>query len=128
MAGTDRLQWHSREHFLSFAARAMRQVLVDEARKRRYQKRRPSGGRCETLVEGMALSDRPPLHILDLDTVLTKLEERAPRKALVVQLRFFAGMTVPEAALALEVSEATVHREWRSAKAWLAKALEGVRS
>ncbi len=118
----ERLRWRNRAHFLSFAARVMRQVLIDEARRRRYQKRRREGGRV-TLADHLALTDPPAVDLLDLDRALGELAGYDPRKAELVELRFFGGLGVEEAAEVLGLSSATVNREWRAARAWLAKAL-----
>ncbi|MEM7050041.1 MAG: ECF-type sigma factor [Acidobacteriota bacterium] len=117
------ITWRDRHHFLRTAARAMRRVLVDWARHRGYQKR---GGERQrvTLAEGHAL-DFPGLpEVLDLDLALRRLEGFDGRKARLVELRLFAGMTIEEAAPALGISTATVSREWRAARAWLAKLLQ----
>jgi RNA polymerase sigma factor (TIGR02999 family) len=116
--------WHSTPHFLSFAARVMRQILVDEARRRHYLKRRLPGGEAVTLVEGAAAVLPRPVDILDLDQALDDLEVLDARKAKIVQMRFFGGLTLEEVAEELGLSAATVHREWRSARAWLARQLE----
>jgi RNA polymerase sigma factor (TIGR02999 family) len=115
--------WRSRAHFLSFAARVMRQVLIDEARSRRYLKRRRDGGRI-TLADELVQAEPPGVDALDLDRALRELAAYDPRKTALVELRFFGGLSIEEAAEALDVSIATVNREWRAARAWLAKALE----
>ena len=123
LAPGNALEWKNRGHFLSCAARAMRRVLVDLARRKGYQKRSPPGGFLNTLVDGDALAVPRPVDVLDLDRALIRLEGFDARKAAIVHLRFFGGMSVAEVAEALALSEATVYREWRGARAWLAKAL-----
>ena len=115
-----------RAHFKHIAARAMRQVLVDEARTRKAAKR--GGGQAPvTLEEALAPDSRElgPLELIDLDRALSELETVDPRAARVVDCRFFGGMEVEETAAALGISTATVKRDWRLARAWLARALEG---
>ena len=104
-----------RHHFLAIAARAMRQVLVDEARHRNAEKR---GGGWErtTLGDGAWAKEFDPDGVLALEEALAALE---PRQRQVVECRFFAGMELPEIAAALNVSERTVRRDWLKARAWL---------
>lgn len=116
-------QWNDRQHFLGIAARVMRQVLVDWARHYRFQKRGGGHQLRVTLDENQLLELPAPPEILDLDQALLQLSDLAPRRARLVELRVFAGMTLEEAAQALGISTATVVREWRSARAWLAKML-----
>jgi RNA polymerase sigma factor (TIGR02999 family) len=105
-----------RAHFLAIAARAMRQVLVDHARDRKAGKR--GGGFWErvTLTDGAWVSEFDPDGVLDLDEAVATLE---PRQRQVVECRFFGGMEEQEIAVALGVSERTVHRDWMKARAWL---------
>ncbi len=112
------VSWESRRHFFAFAARLMRRVLVDHARRRRAEKRGGSGLRV-SLEEGLAQTTGPTPDLLALDQALTRLADLDPRKATVVELRVFAGMTVEETADQLHLSPETIHREWRRAKAWL---------
>jgi RNA polymerase sigma factor (TIGR02999 family) len=112
--------WNDRKHFFVVAAKAMRQVVVDHARRRGAVKR--GGGRAAvTLDEGFVLADEPRPELLDLDEALRELEAQDPRQARVVELRWFAGLEVTEVAAALDVSRATVERDWRFARAWLAR-------
>jgi RNA polymerase sigma factor (TIGR02999 family) len=105
-----------RAHFLAIAARAMRQVLVDQARDRKAAKR--GGGEWErtTLTDGAWAGEFDPDGVLALDEALERLE---PRQRQVVECRFFGGMEEQEVATALGVSERTVHRDWIKARAWL---------
>lgn len=115
----DRLTLNSRTHFFALSARLMRQILVDRARRRRADKR--GGG--ATLI-GLDEA-RPPatpaasVDVLALDEALDALSALDDRQCRVVELRFFAGLSIPEAADALGVSTATIEREWAMAKAWL---------
>jgi RNA polymerase sigma factor (TIGR02999 family) len=107
-----------REHFLAVAATAMRQIAVDHARRRQAAKR--GGDWDRVTLEGVpAQRDETPIDVLDLDRVLTRLSELNPRQAQIVELRVFAGMTVPEAAQLLDVSVTTVEKDWRQARAWM---------
>jgi RNA polymerase sigma-70 factor, ECF subfamily len=115
--------WQGRAHFVAIAARLMRRVLVDHARTRGYEKR---GGGAETLPldDTILVSRAPDVALLDLDHALNGLAEVDDRKARVVEMRFFGGMTVEETADALGVSIDTVKRDWRLAKLWLLKTLK----
>jgi RNA polymerase sigma factor (TIGR02999 family) len=118
----DRMEWRSREHFLAMAARVMRRVLVDYAEARRAQKR--GGAPIPVAIDAVALAaDQPGEEILALDEALRRLEARSERQSRVVECRFFAGMSVEETAAALDLSEATVKRDWVVARAWLNREL-----
>jgi len=110
--------WNNRSHFFGFAARTMRRILVDHARLK-SAKKRAGGVRQVPLEEGMALADDPDVDLLALDAALDRLAELDPRQARVVELRFFVGLSMAEISAALEVSPATVGRDWASARAWL---------
>jgi len=114
----------SRAQFFSLAARVMRRVLVDEARKRGAVKRgegTPPLALGDDLEPGLA----PAEHILALDEALTRLEAFDPRLSRVVELRYFGGLTFEETAETLQVSTATAWRDWQTARAWLHVALTG---
>lgn len=113
----------SRIHFKRIAARAMRQVLIEAARRRNADKR---GGGVAVVTFDDALHDRATGadELLALDAALDELARLHPRQALMVESRFFGGLDIPETAELLEVSEATVLRDWRAAKAWLAHELK----
>ncbi len=113
--------WRDRTHFLSTAARAMRNVLVDHARARNSQKR--GSGLRVTLEEGLAGQEDGLVDFLILEDTLTQLAEAEPRWAQVVELRFFGGLEMEEIAEMLGVSTITVSRDWRFARAWLAEKL-----
>jgi RNA polymerase sigma factor (TIGR02999 family) len=112
----------NRRHFFAAAANAMHQFLVDDARKRGRQKR-GGGRRPGVLGEAAAALDADPAEILALDEALKELAQRDPEKAQLVQLRYFAGLTVDETAEVLGVSSRLVKKRWRFAKAWLHRAL-----
>jgi RNA polymerase sigma factor (TIGR02999 family) len=114
--------WHNRNHFLGIAAKLMRRVLVDHARRRGFQKR--GGDRAQVaLDESMAVLEARDFNLLALDRALESLAILDPRKATVVERRFFGGLTVDEIAASLEVSADTVKRDWRLAKLWLMRQL-----
>lgn len=117
--------WKSRAHFYGVAAHLMRLILVDHARARLSGKR---GGRAERVAVNEALDKSPerPEILLDLDDALRELAECDPRKAQVIEMRFFAGMSIEETAEALAIGVATVAREQRSAEAWLNQYLKGL--
>lgn len=114
------LNWENRRHFFGIAAQAMRQILVDHARRRGAQKR--AGGRQVTLDDdnvGAAASD----DVIGVDEALQRLAATSPRAARVVELRYFAGLSIEQTAETLDVSVATVKRDWLSARAWLQREL-----
>ncbi len=112
------IAWRDRAQFLGFATHLMRRILVEHAR-RLAARKRGGGGRRVTLAEAEAVGTGRPVDLLALDDALGALERMDARKAAVVELRFFGGLTVEETAVALRVSPETVGREWRRAKAWL---------
>jgi RNA polymerase sigma-70 factor, ECF subfamily len=118
LAGDDQVFGRGRAYFFAAAARAMRQVLVDRAR-RRMATKRGGGGERVTLRDDVAAVDAYAVELLDLDRALQRLGERSPRQARVVEFRFFAGMTVEETAELLGVSRRTVESDWAMARAWL---------
>jgi len=122
LAGQSSLRANNRAHFLSIAARLMREILVDHARSRGAAKR---GASCLTLSfdEAVALPRRPEIDLVTLDEALKQLEVMDPRQSQIVDLRFFGGLSVEEASLVLEVSPATIKREWATARLWLQREL-----
>jgi RNA polymerase sigma factor (TIGR02999 family) len=119
-----RIRWQDRAHFLGIAARLMRRVLVDHARSRGYVKR-GGGARRVTLDEGAVSSGEPALDVVALDRALEALAAVDARKSRLIDLRFFGGLSVEETAEVLQVSPDTVKRDWRLAKLWLLRELEG---
>ena len=116
--------WGDRAHFFGVAAKAMRSVLVDHGRARRAQKR--GGGQERVpLDDALAWIDERDVDILDLDQALERLARVDPELARLVELRYFAGLSIADTALALDTSTATVERAWRTARAWLRTALDG---
>ena len=114
-----RVEWNDRTHFFAVAARAMRMVLADHARRRGAAKR--GGDRARVALEDFSAEGEPPLlDLVDLDAALERLNELEPRHARIVELRFLSGLTVEEVATVLELSRTTVESDWRMARAWLA--------
>ena len=124
LLGAQDVPWQDRAHFLAIASKLMRRVLVDHARTRGYQKRGGKGQRV-SLDDAMLVSPEPNVDVLALDRALDALGAVDARKSRVIEMRYFAGMTVEETADALHVSTDTVKREWRLAKLWLLRELEG---
>lgn len=114
----------SRGEFMAYAATAMRRVLIDHARAKGSQKR---GGRQQKLQLDAALTaaEEQPSELLELDEALRQLQEVDPRRSQVVEMRYFAGMSIEEVAESLAISPATVKRDWTVAKMWLARELNG---
>jgi len=114
----------NRRHFFAVAAEAMRRILVENARRRSAQKR--GGDRQRVELEGIAVVTEPPDdELLALDAALDRLAEEDPKKAELVKLRYFAGLTVEQAAEALGISRATADRYWAYSKVWLFAAIHG---
>jgi RNA polymerase sigma-70 factor, ECF subfamily len=112
-------------HLKRIAARAMRQVLVEAARRRHARKRSGDGDAVHFAFDDEAFAATAARHVVGLDDALTELARVSARQAQVVEARFFGGLTVPEIAESLGVSEVTVMRDWRIARAWLTAALGG---
>jgi RNA polymerase sigma factor (TIGR02999 family) len=116
--------WNSRGHFFAAAAEAMRRILVEDARRKRSLKR---GGACQrvNLDEAASYAQEPADDLLSLDDALNQLAGEVPKKADLVKLRYFGGLSVQEAADVLGISRATADRYWAYAKVWLYCALSG---
>jgi RNA polymerase sigma factor (TIGR02999 family) len=114
--------WNSRGHFFAAAAEAMRRILVESARRKKRQKRGGDWRRWDIEVNEPAV-EGPGADILAVDEALTEMAREHPEKVELVKLRYFAGMTLAEAAAALGISTATADRRWRYARAWLARRL-----
>lgn len=119
----DRVEWQSRAHFLAIAAQAMRNILVNHALRRKRAKR--GGGAPHAELGEVDLPAKEADRILDLDAALTRLAELNPRHARIVECRFFGGMTIEEVAVVLDLSPATVKRDWTLLRAWLGRELQG---
>lgn len=117
-------QWRSRSHFYAVAAQQMRRILVDHAKSKLRAKR--GGGRQKiSLIEELTVSREKDEDVLAVDEALEKLARLNPEQAKIVELRFFAGMTVDEVAEALQMSKRTVERNWTMIRAWLRRELAG---
>ena len=116
------VSWQNRAHFFAICARTMRRILIDFARSRQYQKR---GGEAVsvTLDEALGVSPEPAVDFVVLDDALNALGKLDPRKTQVVELRFFGGLSVEDTAEVLKISPETVMRDWKFARAWLAREL-----
>ena len=124
LTGWDEARWKNRSHFMGMCARMMRQILVDHARSREYQKR-GGGGKRVDLKESAIISESRNGQFIALDEALNRLAEINARKAEVVELRFFGGLSVEETAEVLKVSRLTVIRDWNFARAWLREEMGG---
>jgi RNA polymerase sigma factor (TIGR02999 family) len=128
LVNVEQLQgWDSRGHFFAAAAEAMRRILVEQARRKHSQKR--GGGACRVEFDEAefrpAAEDAPATDLLALDDALQQFEAVEPIRARVVKLRCFAGLSVPDIAKAMDISEATVRRHWVYARSWLYRKIEG---
>jgi len=115
-AGVD---WKSRAHFFAVAAHVMRRILIDHARLKRTEKRGGGDLRNVTIEENVVFSYHDPVELLSIDEALNRLAEFDARQCRIVELRFFAGLSVEETAEILQISGRTVKREWNLARAWL---------
>lgn len=122
LVGTTDPGWEGRRHFFGSAARAMRQILVEQARRRAAIKHGGAGQRVE-LIDDLAFIEPPADDLLALDDAIQQLHTHDPKLAEIVNLRYFAGLSVDEAAEVMGSSPRSVFRDWRYAKAWLAKKL-----
>jgi RNA polymerase sigma-70 factor, ECF subfamily len=113
-----KIQWESRAHFFGIAARLMRQILVDQARRKNFAKRGRGAIRV-SLDSANAIAQEQSANVMALDEALKTLEQTDLRKSQIVELRFFGGMSIEETAETLNVSPGTVMREWTFARAWL---------
>ena len=125
LLGREGTDWQSRAHFFAIAARAMRQMLTDHARRKKAEKR--GGDQHRVTLSGLVT---PPdveseIDLVDLDRALTRLAETYPEQARIVEMRFLVGLTIEEVAYVLGTSTPTVVRRWRMARAWLRRELAG---
>jgi RNA polymerase sigma factor (TIGR02999 family) len=118
MVNQKQVNWQNRAHFFAVSAQSMRNILVDMARSRKRQRR---GGDAEhlSLDESLVFSEGRASELLALDDALTALAQVDERKSRIVEMRYFGGLSVEETAEVLQVSVATIDREWRRARAWL---------
>jgi RNA polymerase sigma factor (TIGR02999 family) len=131
MVGADR-RWSGRDHFMAVAAKAMRQVLVDHARRKTAEKRGGGIDRADVTIETLSGPDTPhtgptgrDVRVLELDDLLKQLAKLGERPARVAEMRLFGGMDMDQIARVLDLSRMTVHRDWEIARAWLAAKVTG---
>jgi RNA polymerase sigma factor (TIGR02999 family) len=117
--GDGMTKWDSRHHFFAAAAEAMRRILIDQARSKQAEKRGGQWRRCELAAAGDVADTERSVDLLAMDEALQRLEALEPRKAKLVKLRYFAGLTIAEVAEILGISTATADRDWAYARAWL---------
>jgi RNA polymerase sigma factor (TIGR02999 family) len=125
LVGSERAGWKDRAHFFAIAARAMRQILTDHARRKRTAKRGGPQGRVTLSGLKTPLHEESQFDLIALDQALAKLSKVSPRQSSVVEMRFLAGLGEEEVAHVLGVTSRTVQREWRMAKAFLRSELSG---
>lgn len=123
LAGEQQIPWQNRAHFFAIAAKTMRRVLLDYARHRHAEKRGGAASKKVELDAELLVGDDRLEEVVAVDEVLTRLAEIDAEQARIVELRFFAGLTVEETAEVMGISSSTVKREWRLAKAWLDREL-----
>jgi len=124
LVGPTHVDWQGRAHFLAVAAHAMREILVDHARRHKAAKRGRNRRRIALDVDLMAESSRD-IDLLALEDALSKLAKLDPRQAKMIELRFFGGLSVAEVAKVMEMSKRSVEREWTMVRAWLRRELRG---
>ena len=124
LAGQQKVAWQNRAHFFAVTAQVMRHILIDHARRRRYVKH---GGEIQqvSIEDASVMTEQRAADLIALDEALVELAKLDPRKSRVVELRYFGGLSLEETAEVVDVSLMTVRRDWRAAKAWLYKAVNG---
>ena len=128
MVGSRPVEWQNRAHFFAIAAHTMREVLLDYARRSRAAKRGGADARQVDLDEQFPIASDKLEEVIAIDEALERLALIDPRQSRIVELRFFAGLNVEEAAEVMGVSPKTIKREWRSTKAWLHREMDTVKS
>jgi RNA polymerase sigma factor (TIGR02999 family) len=123
LVGYNRMQWQNRAHFFAVSSQLMRRILVEHAR--RHNLKRGRGVQHVSLDDAVVVGREPGADLVALDDALNALGRVDPRKVRVVEMRFFAGLSVEETAMVLQVSPVTVRRDWSSAKIWLYRELTG---
>jgi RNA polymerase sigma-70 factor (ECF subfamily) len=117
-------RWQNREQFLGIAAQLMRRVLVDHARLRQAEKRGGANQQRLSMTSAERLAEQPEVDLLALHEALNELATMDPQQSRIVELRFFGGLSIDETASVLDISHATVERDWKMARAWLRRQLE----
>jgi RNA polymerase sigma factor (TIGR02999 family) len=121
----NRVNWQNREHFFAISANLMRRILVNYANARQREKRGGSAERVDFDESILIVDDKTGVDLLSLDEALTRLGKIDKQQEQIVELRYFSGLTIEETAEALDVSPATIKRDWRMTKAWLHRELTG---
>jgi len=121
LVGSQKVRWQDRAHFFAISAQLMRQILVEHGRRRRAAKR--DGGQRLILEDAFQLGHQKRIDVVSLDDALEELTKMDPRQGRIVELRFFGGLSIEETADVLEISPATVKREWATARLWLHREL-----
>lgn len=124
LIGQKEIEWQNRAHFFGVSARLMREILIEYARAKNRQKRGGEHQTRITLDDAVSFAHKNELDVVAVDEALTKLEKLDERQARIVEMKFFAGMTIEEIGEVLEISPATVKREWSSAKLFLRRMLK----
>jgi len=125
LTGQNAPQWQNRAHFFGIAARVMRQILVEYARAHGAAKRGGAGVCRLTLDEALEIQQTAAVDVIALDGALDRLSELDPQQSRIVELRFFAGLTIEDTSEVMGISPATVKRDWTSARAWLHREIAG---
>jgi RNA polymerase sigma factor (TIGR02999 family) len=128
VGGGNPVEWQNRVHFFAIAAHTMREVLLDYARRSRAAKRGGGDNQRVELDEVFSVTSGKFEEVIAIDDALERLAQIDPRQSRIVELRFFAGLNVEEAAEVMGVSPKTIKREWRSAKAWLHREMDTVKA
>ena len=123
LVGQQGVRWQSRAQFFGIAANLMRQILVDHARQRAAEKRGGADQQRLSLTQAERVAGRADVDVLALNVALERLAEFDPQQARIVELKFFAGLTIEETAEVLGISHATIERDWKLARAWLKREL-----
>ncbi len=124
LAGNHPPQWQNRAHFFGIAAHIMRQILVEHARKRDAAKRGGAGACRVTLDDALEIQQKTDVDVIALDGALDRLSQLDPQQSRIVELRFFAGLTIEDTSEVMGISPATVKRDWTSARAWLHREID----
>ncbi len=124
LIGQRDVHWQNRAHFFAISAQAMRRILIDSARRHAAVKRGSAGEKL-SLDEAAVISVEPDGTLLALDEALNKLAEIDPQQSRIIELRYFGGLTIEETAKVINLSPATIKREWAMARAWLYEAMTG---
>ena len=124
LAGQNPPQWQNRAHFFGIAAHVMRQILVEYARAHTAAKRGGASACKLTLDEALELPQKVDVDVIALDGALDRLTELDPQQSRIVELRFFAGLTIEDTSEVMGISPATVKRDWTSARAWLYREID----